>query len=65
MLKWLFTLLLFVLVIGVVQPGLARWLQLGRLPGDLAFTLRGRTFRFPFTSTLLICGLAWVLMRLL
>lgn len=50
MLKWAIALCLVVLVFGLVGP--PRWL--GRLPGDLRFRFRGRTFALPFASTLLL-----------
>lgn len=65
MLKWLITLFLVVLLLGVLQPRLAAWLRLGRLPGDLRFRLRGREYLFPFASVILLSLLASVLMRLL
>ena len=65
MLKWLITLALVVLLIGALQPRLAAWLRLGRLPGDLRFRLRGREYLFPFASVLALSLLASVLMRFL
>lgn len=61
--KWAITLLLVVLLLGLLQPGLASRLRLGRLPGDLQFRLRGRDYLFPFTSTLLLSLLATLLFR--
>lgn len=55
MLKWLIVLLATVIVIGLLQPSL---LQLGRLPGDLRFRLRGREYAFPFASVILFSLLA-------
>jgi hypothetical protein len=49
MLKWLIVLIATVFVIGLVQPRLQ---QLGRLPGDLRFRLRGREYSFPFASVI-------------
>ena len=49
MLKWLIVLMATVLVIGLVRPRLR---QLGRLPGDLRFRLRGREYSFPFASVI-------------
>lgn len=57
MLKWLFTLILAVFVLGLLAPLLARHLPLGRLPGDLEFRYRERNYRFPFASTLLFSAL--------
>lgn len=65
MLKWALALILVVLLLGLLQPGLAARLRLGRLPGDLHFRFRGREYRFPFTSTLLLSLLAALLFRLL
>ena len=65
MLKWLIAIFLVVLLLGVLQPRLAAWLRLGRLPGDLRFRLRGREYLFPFASVILLSLLASVLMRLL
>jgi len=65
MLKWIVTLCVVVLVIGVLQPRLAAWLKMGRLPGDLRFRLRGRDYLLPFASVILLSLLASVLMRLL
>ncbi len=63
MLKWLVVIVLLVLVSGLFQPQLRRNLRLGRLPGDLHFRLRGRTYHFPFTSTVLLSLLAWLVLR--
>jgi hypothetical protein len=61
--KWALALCLVVLVLGLLKPGLASRLRLGRLPGDVRFRLRGREYSFPFTSTLLISLLAMLLFR--
>ncbi|QDF95648.1 hypothetical protein CJ010_03330 [Azoarcus sp. DD4] len=63
MLKWFVVIVLIVLVTGLIQPGLAHRLRLGRLPGDFAFRLRGRTYRFPFATTLLLSLLAWLMLK--
>lgn len=55
MLKWLIVLFATVFVVGLLQP---RLLQLGRLPGDLRFRLRGREYSFPFASVILFSLLA-------
>jgi len=65
MLKWALALFLVVLLLGLLQPGLASRLRLGRLPGDLHFRFRGREYLFPFTSTVLLSVLAMLLFRLL
>lgn len=63
MLKWLLVVVLLVLVIGLLQPGVVRRLRLGRLPGDLAFRFRGREYHFPFTTTVMLSLVAWLILR--
>ncbi len=65
MLKWLIVLLAAVFVVGLLQPRLARLLQLGRLPGDLRLRLRGKDYVFPFASAVLISLVAGLIGRLL
>lgn len=64
MLKWLIAVVLAVLVLGILQPRLAAWLRLGRLPGDMRLRIRGREYAFPFASTLLLSLLLAALVRL-
>ncbi|MGE5128493.1 MAG: DUF2905 domain-containing protein [Sphingomonadaceae bacterium] len=64
MLKWLLTLFVALLVLSVVAPGLAR-VGLGRLPGDLRIPLRGRVLYVPFTSTVLLSFLLYLLGRII
>lgn len=64
MLKWLIALFLAVLVLGLLQPRLARVLRLGRLPGDFRFRRGGREYVFPFASALLLSLLLSLLVRL-
>jgi hypothetical protein len=64
-LKWIIVIALIVLVTGLTQPALARRLRLGRLPGDLTLRRGGRSYHFPFASTLLLSLLAWLLLRML
>lgn len=64
MLKWLIALFAAVFVLGLLQPRLTRWLRLGRLPGDLRFTRRGREYVFPFASVLLLSLLLGAIARL-
>ena len=65
MLKWVVVIFLVVVLTGVMQTRGARALKLGELPGDLCFTILGKRFFFPFTTTILLSFLAWLLMRLL
>jgi hypothetical protein len=52
MLKWLVTLALALLVLGLLTPWLNR-LGLGRLPGDMRIKRKRGVFYFPFTSVIL------------
>ena len=52
MMKWLVTLALALLVLGLLSPWLKR-LELGRLPGDVQFKHKRGVFYFPFASVIL------------
>lgn len=65
MLKWLIAVFAAVLVVGFLQPRLAAWLRLGRLPGDIRLRLRKREYVFPFASALLLSLLATLVLRIL
>jgi UDP-N-acetylmuramyl pentapeptide phosphotransferase/UDP-N-acetylglucosamine-1-phosphate transferase len=52
MVKWLVTLVLALLVMGLLTPWLRR-LGLGRLPGDVQFRHKRGVFYFPFASVIL------------
>ena len=64
MLKWLFTIVLVVLVIGAFTPWLRR-LGYRRIPGDIDIDRNGKRFNFPVVTTILLSVLAsiifWVL----
>lgn len=62
MLKWLIVILVIVLVTGLFRATLSRHLRLGHLPGDLHFTVRGKPYHFPFTSTVLLSGVALLIL---
>ncbi|MBK6972372.1 MAG: DUF2905 domain-containing protein [Candidatus Methylophosphatis roskildensis] len=59
--KWLLTVMLTVLVVGIALPRLR---MRSRLPGDVSVSYRGRRYEFPFMSVLLFSLLAWALFRL-
>ena len=54
MLRWLLAVFLAVFIVGMLLPKLTRALNLGHLPGDLACRFRGREYRFPFASTIVL-----------
>jgi hypothetical protein len=64
-LKWLISIILVVVLLAALKPHAVAWLRLGRLPGDIRFTVRGRDYLLPFASVLLLSLLASVIMRFL
>ena len=64
MLKWLFTIVLVVLIMGAFTPWLRR-LGYRRIPGDVEIDRNGKRFNFPLVTTILLSILAsiifWVL----
>lgn len=62
MLKWLIVILVIVLFTGLFRSTLSRYLRLGRLPGDVHFTFRGKPYHFPFTSTVLLSAVAMLIL---
>jgi hypothetical protein len=64
MLKWLVTLFIALVVLSLASPWLGR-LGLGRLPGDLRIPARGRILYVPFTTTVLLSLLVWLIGRVL
>ena len=59
-LKWLFTLVVAVLLLGVFSPWLRKF-GFGRLPGDIDIRRNGQRYLFPLGSTLLLSLLASLL----
>jgi hypothetical protein len=57
MLKWLLTLVVAVLILGLATPWLRR-LGMGRMPGDVTFERKGRQYVFPLGSTVMLSLLA-------
>lgn len=64
MLKWILTLMIAIFLLGIVTPHIARFIRLGRLPGDIAFRFRGRTYYLPFATTIILSVLVLVVSRL-
>lgn len=63
LLRWVVTIFIVVVVFSSLLPWLEK-LGIGRLPGDLRFRLFGRTFSFPFASTILISLLVLLLAKI-
>jgi len=53
MFRWLLTIFLALVVFSSLLPWLER-LGVGRLPGDLRFSIFGKTLFLPFASTILL-----------
>jgi hypothetical protein len=51
--KWFLTLLFGLFLLGLLTPLLKR-AGIGRLPGDISFKGKRRTYYFPFTSSVLL-----------
>lgn len=64
MIRWLFTIFIALIVFSAALPWLEK-LGVGRLPGDVRFTLFGKTFFLPFASTVLLSTLVFLAARLL
>lgn len=64
MIRWTLTIFLALVVFTAMLPWLEK-LGVGRLPGDVRFTLFGRTIFLPFASTLLLSALAVLIGRLI
>ena len=64
MIKWLLTIFIALAVLAAATPWLQR-LGVGRLPGALKFSVRGRAYYLPLASTVLFCLVAWGIGRLL
>ena len=62
MIRWLIVTLLALILISGLRPWLEK-MVLGKLPGDFRFTLFGREFFLPITTTLIISMLASVLAK--
>ena len=60
--RWLLTLVFAFIVLNGLRGWLSR-IGLGRVPGDIAFKVRGREWYFPFGSTVLPSLIGWALAR--
>ena len=64
MIRWVLIIFIMVIIISRWLPWLEK-LGLGRLPGDVRFRFGGKTYSFPFASTILLSMVALVLGRFL
>lgn len=61
--RFIATLFLALVVLTALQPWLQK-LGIGRLPGDFRFRIGGREYLLPFSSTLLLTVIAFLIGRL-
>lgn len=64
MIRWTLAIFVGLAVFSAALPWLEK-LGIGRLPGDLRFKLMGKTYFFPFASTIVLSLLVLVAARLL
>ncbi|GAB3545630.1 DUF2905 domain-containing protein [Noviherbaspirillum agri] len=64
MIRWVLTIFIALVVFSAALPWLEK-LGVGRLPGDVRFTLFGKKFFLPFASTVLLSLIVVALGRLL
>lgn len=61
--RWLLTIFLVLVVFSATLPWLEKF-GVGRLPGDLRFTLFGKTIFLPFASTILLSLVVFAVVRM-
>jgi hypothetical protein len=62
MFRWLLTIFLALVIFSSLLPWLEK-LGVGRLPGDLRFSIFGKTFFLPFASTILLSLVIFLIAR--
>ena len=62
MFRWLLTIFLALVIFSSLLPWLEK-LGVGRLPGDLRFSIFGKTFFLPFASTVLLSLVIFLIAR--
>ncbi|MDE1181176.1 DUF2905 domain-containing protein [Paraburkholderia sp.] len=64
MIRWLITTFVATMILSACWPWL-RKIGVGRMPGDVSFTLFGRTYYFPFMSSIILTFVFFALARAL
>jgi hypothetical protein len=64
MFRWLLTIFIGLIVLSATLPWLEK-IGLGRLPGDIRFTLFGKRVFLPFASTVLLSTVLFLVLRLI
>ena len=62
MFRWLLTIFIALAVFATMLPWLEK-IGLGRLPGDISFTLFGKRYLLPFASTVLLSLVIFLVLR--
>ena len=64
MIRWVLTIFIGLIVFSALLPWLEK-LGVGRLPGDVSFSLFGKRIFLPFASTILLSTVIFLVARLL
>ena len=64
MIRWVLTIFIALIVFSALLPWLEK-LGVGRLPGDVKFSLFGKTVFLPFASTILLSTVIFLVARFL
>lgn len=64
MIRWLLVIFLALVLFSSALPWLEKF-GIGRLPGDIRFRLFGKEIFLPFASTVLLCTVIFLAVRLL
>ena len=64
LMRWIICIFVLLVVVLSCVPTLRRW-GLGRLPGDINFTVMGHKVEIPLMSTILLTAIVAVIARLL
>ncbi len=64
MIRWVLTIFIALIVFSAVLPWLEK-LGVGRLPGDVKFSVFGKTIFLPFASTILLSTVIFLVARFL
>ncbi|MDB5761237.1 MAG: hypothetical protein JWQ21_232 [Herminiimonas sp.] len=64
MIRWTLTIFIALVIFSAILPWLEK-IGIGRLPGDVRFTLFGKTVFLPFASTVLLSTLVFLAAKLL
>jgi hypothetical protein len=64
MIRWVLTIFIALIVFSAILPWLEKF-GVGRLPGDVKFSLFGKTIFLPFASTILLSTVIFLVARFL